>query len=438
MSLRSADEVPRRIADLGLHDAYDVLGAPADASTEHIAQAYRRAMLRAHPDRGGSPVRAQLVNCAYEVLSRYRDVYDRSRLHSGAGPDDDDSGGRLYGDPADDADGGLDDRFGDRFDDGPDDRYDDEPGDDDPAPRIRVEPGAPEPDVEPPTRHVPGRRLMFVAVGALLVVAGILVGRHLTGDQDLTAVPTTDTWTSSQFEPSGGLSGSGSAGTASASPAPATSLAASAGTAADGGAAASQASASLASASAVSASASPSGSPPVTTPVTGHQCVVRQDASLWCWGDNRRGQLGNNTLTGATDPVRVGAGSDRWVTVSAGASSTCALRSDAGLWCWGDNTYGQLGDGTSTAHSTPQRVAAGHAWLAVAVGTHTCAVRGDHTLWCWGAGEHGELGDGRAVGRPTPGEVGAETTWAAVTVAGARTCAVRQNGTSACWGTNAT
>jgi alpha-tubulin suppressor-like RCC1 family protein len=130
----------------------------------------------------------------------------------------------------------------------------------------------------------------------------------------------------------------------------------------------------------------------------------------------------------------VGRPGDHWVTVSAGARTTCGLQSDAGLWCWGDNSFGQVGDGTTAARSGPAHVATGSAWLAVATGTHTCAVRSDHTLWCWGAGEHGELGDGTSVGRAVPGQVGAENTWAAVTVEEAHTCAVRQNGTTACWG----
>jgi alpha-tubulin suppressor-like RCC1 family protein len=165
--------------------------------------------------------------------------------------------------------------------------------------------------------------------------------------------------------------------------------------------------------------------------------VVRPDTSLWCWGGNRYGQLGNGGTGDAAQPVRVTAPADHWLTVAVGAESTCALRSDAGLWCWGDNRYGQLGDGSATARRRPVRVGGSQTWVALAVGTHTCAVRTDHTLWCWGAGAHGELGDGTTQGRRAPGQVGAETTWAAVSVQEARTCAVRQNGSSECWGATA-
>ncbi|HEY6795658.1 MAG TPA: DnaJ domain-containing protein [Kineosporiaceae bacterium] len=418
MGLRSADEVARRIADLGFHDAYVLLGVPADASTEQIVQAYRRVMSRAHPDVGGSPERAQLINCAYEVLTRYRGAYDarRGRPHRSEGDDASDAG---------------------------------------PSP-WRVEP---EHLAEDDDQEVPGgrrRRAWFVVFGVVTLVLGVVAGRQLTGVFGSADTAQPEHWTTSRLgsrpvgaSTNGTATASGSAGAAastwSANGAPAapvgtasgSTAGASKGSAAEGAVAASTdpggaAAAPLAGPTGVGAS--PSGSPSVTPPPPGHQCVVRPDTSLWCWGAGGRGELGNGALRDTATPVRVGPPVDRWLTVAAGARTSCALQADAGLWCWGDNSFGQLGDGTTTLRSLPVRVAAGTAWLAVATGTHTCAVRADHTLWCWGAGEHGELGDGTSTRRGVPGQVGAEGSWAAVTVQEARTCAVRQNGTTLCWG----
>ena len=502
MGLRSADEVRRRIADLGRHDAYAVLDVAPDAPPERIARAYRRAMVRAHPDRGGSPERAQLVNCAYEVLTRYRDVYDRRRrlapgadldaflagdlgddfwddARDGPGRDAgrdaredprDDLGDPSLGDIEDDAGAEVRDDVRDGSRDGLRDGGDAAAGasvrpdadphgleqpdldaaldpESDAPPPLRVDPAAADHHDREPPRQPGGRRFWFGAAALVLVVVAVVIQRQLSAAPAGAGTAVTG-WTTSRLTPSGPAPAADASPTDAGSPtdtgsppaagsptgsAPASGPAASASASAPGSPSG-VLSGSAAVPPADAGSPSPSGSPTVTQGVAAHQCVVRPDASLWCWGVNRRGQLGDGTGRDSSAPVRVGGASDRWLTVSVGVESSCALRADASLWCWGDNTFGQLGDGTTSVRSAPVRVAAGTGWGAVAVGAHTCAVRSDHTLWCWGAGEHGELGDGTAIGRRVPGQVGAETTWAAVTVAGARTCAVRQNGTTACWG----
>lgn len=140
-----------------------------------------------------------------------------------------------------------------------------------------------------------------------------------------------------------------------------------------------------------------------TQVVTGlyHTCATKQDKSLWCWGGNTAGQLGNSSAPilaqgsqgGVSIPLQV---AGAWDNISAGLAHTCGIMSDLSLWCWGDNSSGQLGNGTQIATSAPVPVVVpGQAWASVAAGSaHTCALATDGTLWCWGDNSDGQLGTG--------------------------------------------
>jgi len=132
-----------------------------------------------------------------------------------------------------------------------------------------------------------------------------------------------------------------------------------------------------------------------------HTCATRADGSVWCWGLNNAGQLGDGSLHNRSVPVRAGALSGI-VELAIGGfethgpiSHSCARASSGRLWCWGANAFGQLGDGTTTSRSTPVPVLgiADARALGVAA-THTCAVRADGHVWCWGANDTGQLGTG--------------------------------------------
>src|SRR5205823_6517484 len=126
------------------------------------------------------------------------------------------------------------------------------------------------------------------------------------------------------------------------------------------------------------------------------------------------GQLGDGTTGGCHfSPVQVGTAT--WKTISAGLfGHTCAIRSDDSLWCWGSNVYGQLGDGTTTNHASPVQVGSA-TWNTVgAGGSHSCGIRSNGTLWCWGDNSSGQLGDGTTTNRSSPVQVGNLTEWQSV------------------------
>ncbi len=138
---------------------------------------------------------------------------------------------------------------------------------------------------------------------------------------------------------------------------------------------------------------------------------------------------------------RVGTGTD-WTQVSAGSSSTCAIKKDHTLWCWGFNHSGQLGDGSTQTRRTPTQVGTDSNWVQVSVNSETaCGVREEGTLWCWGndsLSHEDHLGYPHSGPHPTPWQVGFDSNWKSVTVgqSGNRNCALRTSGTLWCWGFN--
>ena len=165
-----------------------------------------------------------------------------------------------------------------------------------------------------------------------------------------------------------------------------------------------------------------------------HACAVTQTATLMCWGNNSNGQLGDGTTTQRLSPVPV-TGTD-WARASGGTTHSCALKSDGTLWCWGLNSSGQLGDGTTTQRVAPVQIA-GTNWTSVSTGTnHTCGTRSDGTLWCWGSNAYGELGIGSAGGvKLTPVQVPGAG-WVNVSTSYFATCGSKDDGSGYCWGAN--
>ena len=201
----------------------------------------------------------------------------------------------------------------------------------------------------------------------------------------------------------------------------------------------------------ISPTASPTASPTPpqagTTALTrlalghGHTCGLASGGSAYCWGFNGSGQLGDGTNSDRLTPVAV-AGGLAFTSLVAAGQHTCGLVSGGTAYCWGYNQQGQLGDGTSgTDRTTPVAVSGGRSFTAlVAGGYHTCGLVSGGTAYCWGNNSYGQLGDGTggnySANRTAPVVVGGGRTFMSLVAGGYHTCGLVSGGTAYCWGSN--
>jgi alpha-tubulin suppressor-like RCC1 family protein len=165
-----------------------------------------------------------------------------------------------------------------------------------------------------------------------------------------------------------------------------------------------------------------------------HSLAVRRDGTVWGWGKNSGGQLGDGTTTDRSSPVQV-VGLTGAVTVAGGWDHSLALRADGTVWAWGANYAGQLGDGTTTSALVPIRVPGLTGIVAIAANrSQSFAVAGDGTLWAWGYNGYGQLGDGTTTDRSSP--VAVFSGVRAVAAGYLHTLALRSDGTVWAWGAN--
>jgi len=167
-----------------------------------------------------------------------------------------------------------------------------------------------------------------------------------------------------------------------------------------------------------------------------HAVAMRQDGTVWTWGYNAYGQLGDGTVADRSSPVQV-PGLSGVTSLAVGGYHTVALRQDGTVWAWGHNTYGGLGDGTTTQRTSPVQVPGLSGITALAAGEHyTVALRQDGTVWAWGYNNIGQLGDGTTTHRSTPAQVPGMSGVTALIAGRYHTVALRQDGTVWAWGYN--
>jgi len=173
-------------------------------------------------------------------------------------------------------------------------------------------------------------------------------------------------------------------------------------------------------------------------------CAITTTGSVQCFGSGSLGALGNGMFTDSQEPVAVSLPTPSSFTrLALGFHFGCALGPTSGLACWGNNSNGQLGDQSTITRPTPVSIpppTANASWIALAVGrVHTCAIQRlgtAQTLWCWGDNTGGQLGIGTFQEERFPMQVGTDDDWAEVHAGEAHTCAAKLDGTVWCWGAN--
>lgn len=167
-----------------------------------------------------------------------------------------------------------------------------------------------------------------------------------------------------------------------------------------------------------------------------HSLAVKDDGTVWAWGANDAGQLGDGGATIRLAPVAVTGLADA-VQVAGGRAHSLALLADGSVWAWGDNASGQLGNGTTEAQSAPAPVSGANAMRGIAAGRNfSLALRADGTLWAWGENALGQLGNGSAINAVVPQPVTGLANVTAVTAGGYAAYALKADGTVWAWGDN--
>ena len=170
---------------------------------------------------------------------------------------------------------------------------------------------------------------------------------------------------------------------------------------------------------------------------TNHTCALTDDGEAYCWGLNSSAQLGVAAGGPSGTPVRV-AGDTRFESIAAGVDHTCALASNGRATCWGSNDFGELGDSTrALGAAQPDEVRDGPRFEMLSAGSNrTCGVTGGGDAYCWGNNNYGALGDGTEERRGGPAEVAGGHDFSAISAGGVHTCALTDDGEAYCWGLN--
>ncbi len=162
--------------------------------------------------------------------------------------------------------------------------------------------------------------------------------------------------------------------------------------------------------------------------------AIKTNGTLWAWGNNATGAVGDNSTIPRSSPVQIGSLSN-WSQVYSGINHCLAVKTDGTLWSWGANTGGKLGLNDTQNRSSPVQIGSLSTWSQVAAATgFSVAIKTDGTLWAWGTNTGGQLGNNDRVNRSSPIQIGALSDWAKVDARGQQVFAIKTNNTLWAWG----
>ncbi len=167
-----------------------------------------------------------------------------------------------------------------------------------------------------------------------------------------------------------------------------------------------------------------------------HSCATATNGNTYCWGENSWGQLGNPQHNATSVPTTVSGGYE-FTVLTAGSYHTCGLAASGTAYCWGWNDYGQIGDGSTTNRDAPTQVGGGLTFVALSGGyNHTCGIADDGSAHCWGYNGYGQLGDGSTTRRLVPTPVSGGLVFTHLATGWSHSCALADDGKTYCWGRN--
>jgi alpha-tubulin suppressor-like RCC1 family protein len=165
-----------------------------------------------------------------------------------------------------------------------------------------------------------------------------------------------------------------------------------------------------------------------------HTVGIKNDGTIWAWGYNTTGYLGDGTTSNKSVPTQIGNESN-WKNVSVGYYHTLAIKTDGTLWAWGGNIYGELG--TTNYAIGPKLIGGIFNWQSIAAGSyHSMAIKTDGTLWACGNNEYGQIGDGTTTNKSILSQIGDSSDWKSVAGGDSHTIAIKNDGTLWAWGKN--
>jgi alpha-tubulin suppressor-like RCC1 family protein len=164
-----------------------------------------------------------------------------------------------------------------------------------------------------------------------------------------------------------------------------------------------------------------------------HSLARKTDGTLWAWGSNTYGPLGDGTVVNKSSPIQIPG--TTWNDIATGTAFSLARKTDGTLWAWGDNSNGQLGQNNTITRSSPVQIP-GTSWNDIAALGYSLARKTDGTLWSWGINQYGQLGDGTVVNKSSPIQIPG-TTWNDIAAGTGFSLARKTDGTLWSWGVNA-